>query len=160
MSLARLPESPVSSLNSSEERFPARKSESRGTPEIRACGVIHLSYPQANRRAILSPEAKALRSDTGSFQAWCRSIFRAFPSVSPIDIQSVLFCCGIAGVVVLCSFDIYTRFFEKGRLATQAITKVMTCAIGTASQTPVSFSIGGRIKSIRSVPTGSAYTRR
>lgn len=29
-----------------------------------------------------------------------------------------------------------------------------------ASQTPVSFSIGGRIRSISSVQTGSAYTRR
>ena len=33
-------------------------------------------------------------------------------------------------------------------------------ATGVASQTPVSFSIGGRIRSISSVQTGSAYTRR
>ena len=56
-------------------------------------------------RYIVSPEAKASRSDTGSFQAWCRSIFRALLSVSPIDIQSVSPCCGIAGVEVLCSAD-------------------------------------------------------
>ena len=56
-------------------------------------------------RYIVSPEAKASRSDTGSFQAWCRSIFRALLSVSPIDIQSVPPCCGIAGVEVLCSAD-------------------------------------------------------
>lgn len=52
-------------------------------------------------------------------------------------------------------FILSTRNF-----AIMAITKVMICTIGTASHTPVSFSIGGRIRSIRSVPTGSAYTRR
>ena len=51
-------------------------------------------------------------------------------------------------------------FASTRRLAFPAITKVTTCAIGTASQTPVSFSIGGRIRSISSVQTGSAYTRR
>lgn len=45
-------------------------------------------------------------------------------------------------------------------LAINAITKVTTCAIGVASQTPVSFSIGGRSRSASSVQTGSAYTRR
>ena len=48
---------------------------------------------------------QTVATDTGSFQAWCRSIFRALLSVSPIDIQSVPPCCGIAGVEVLCSAD-------------------------------------------------------
>lgn len=99
----------MSALNGSEERLSRtqiRKPRNAGNSGVwRYSFVLSASAAHANRMAILSPEANASRSDTGSFQAWCRSIFRAFPSVFPIDIQSVPPCCGIAVVVVFCNAD-------------------------------------------------------